>query len=262
MKLIYLKLIVLGTLLSITCTTKVSEWVLLNSVPDNYLLAYFHESELTEAVKQQNSEIKNHFNTANILFKTIQDDEIKEPYYALYSNNRLIAKYANKKELLNIASSPLREKIADELMAGKLCVMFYLKCGVKEKDEKGLQVVKNSVSSSPFGEIITVLELDRQSIEESQFASMLLNVESDLKDIQEPMLFGIFGKFRVLEPLLARGITQENIKMMISFLTADCSCLIKDNLPGTSILFNGQWENPQTALVNKILDENPNLQHQ
>jgi hypothetical protein len=105
------------------------------------------------------------------------------------------------------------------------------------------------------------LELDRKSIEESQFVSMLLNVESDLKEINEPMVFGIFGKFRALEPLLARGITQDNINMMISFFTADCSCLIKDDLPGTSILFNGQWDDPQTAMVNKILDENPNLTH-
>ena len=261
MKRIYPIIIVIGALLSMACTTKVSEWVLLNSVPDKYLLVYFHEDELTESVKQQNSEIENQFNTANILFKTMRRDEIEKPYYALYFNNRIIAEYANKKELLNIANSPFQEKIADELMTGKLCVMLYLKCGVQERDEKGLQVLRNSVSLSPFGKAITVMELDRKSAEESQFISMLLNVESDLKRINEPMLFGIFGKFRALEPLLAKGISQENINMMINFFTADCSCLIKDDLPGSSILFNGKWENPQTALVNKIIDDNLNLTH-
>jgi hypothetical protein len=48
---------------------------------------------------------------------------------------------------------------------------------------------------------------------------------------------------------------------MIDFFTADCSCVIKDDLPGSSILYNGNWENPKTALVNKILDANPNLEH-
>jgi len=48
---------------------------------------------------------------------------------------------------------------------------------------------------------------------------------------------------------------------MINFLTADCSCLIKDDLPGINILYNGKWENPHTALVNKIMDENPDLEH-
>ena len=66
------------------------------------------------------------------------------------------------------------------------------------------------------------------------------------------MLFGIFGRFKALEPLLAGGITEENINLMIDFLTADCSCLIKDNLPGTDILYINKWDSPATALVNGI----------
>ena len=262
MKLIYLKILVIGALLSMTCTTKVSEWVLLNSAPDKYLLVYFHENELTEAVEQQNSEIEKQFNTSNIFLKTLQRNEIEKPYYALYFNNRLVTEYANKEDLLAIANSPIRRKIADELMAGKLCVMLYLKSGIQEKDDKGLEVVKKSARESPFGSVVTVVELDRKSTEEAQLVSMLLNVESDLKEIEEPMVFGIFGKFRALEPLLAKGISQENINLMLNFFTADCSCLIKDNLPGVSILYNGNWENPQTALVNKIIDANPQLEHQ
>jgi len=146
-------------------------------------------------------------------------------------------------------------------MAGKLCVMLYLKTDIAEKDEPGLRLVKKTVTASPFGKIIPVIELSRNSMEEKHFASMLLNVESDLKDIREPMLFGIFARFKALEPLLAKGISEENINLMIDFLTADCSCLIKDNLPGTDILFTNNWENPAPALVNRILDENPSLLH-
>ncbi len=262
MKLVCFKIMVLGALLSLTCTTKVSEWVLLNSVPDKYLLIYFHENEITEAVKQQNSEIEKLFNTSNIILKNLQRNEIEKPYYALYYNNRLVTEYANKEELLAITNSPIRKKIADELMAGKLCVLLYLKSGILEKDDKGLEVVKKSVAESPFGSVVSVVDLDRNSTEEGQLVSMLLNVESDLKEIDEPMVFGIFGKFRALEPLLANGISQENINLMLNFFTADCSCLIKDDLPGVSILFNGNWDNPQTALVNKIIDANPHLEHQ
>ena len=257
----FLNLIIVVVLLSLACTTKVSEWVLLNAVPDKYILVYFHKNEITESVKKQNAELERRFNSANILVKSMQRDEIEKPYYALYFNNRLLTEYTSEEELLTIASSPVRENIASELMNGKLCVMLYMKCGIPEKDEIGFQVVKNSVAASPFGDVITVMELERKSHEESQLVSMLLNVESDLKEIEEPMLFGVFGKFRALEPLLAKGISQENINLMIDFLTADCSCLIKDDLPGTNILYNGKWENPQTALVNKILDDNPNLEH-
>ena len=76
-----------------------------------------------------------------------------------------------------------------------------------------------------------------------------------------PMLFGIFGRFRTLEPLIARGISEENIGLMIDFFTADCSCVIKDDLPGISILYKSNWDNPKPALVNAIIDANPFLEH-
>lgn len=262
MKRIDFKIIIIAALLSMACTTKVSEWVLLNSVPDKYMLVYFHEKEISETVKKQHSEIENGFKTANILLKTMQRDELEKPYYALYFNNRLISENIDENQLEKLTFSPLRETVANELMKGKLCVMLYLKCGIPEKDEKGLEVAKNSVAASPFADVITVLELDRKSSEENQFVSLLLNVEDDLNEINEPMLFGVFGKFRTLEPLLAKGISPENISLMIDFFTADCSCLIKDDLPGRNILYNGNWESPQTALVNKIIDANPHLEHQ
>ena len=43
--------------------------------------------------------------------------------------------------------------------------------------------LKNAIASSPFGKIITVVELSRNSTEESHFVSLLLNVEDDLKGI-------------------------------------------------------------------------------
>jgi hypothetical protein len=146
-------------------------------------------------------------------------------------------------------------------MAGKLCVMLFLRSGEKEKDEAGLLNIRKSVASSPFGRIIAVVELERNNPEEQHLVSMLLNVESDLKNIREPMLFGVFGRFRVLEPLVFKGISEENIRLMIDFFTADCSCVIKDDLPGISILAGSDWENPVPALVNKIIDDNPKLEH-
>jgi hypothetical protein len=124
-----------------------------------------------------------------------------------------------------------------------------------------LQLINRTVTVSPFREIIPVIGLERNSLEEKHLVSMLLNVESDLKDINEPMLFGVFARFKALEPLVSKGITSENINLMIDFLTADCSCLIKDDLPGTDILYTDNWENPLPAMVNRILDENPDLQH-
>ncbi|MFC2116500.1 hypothetical protein ACFLTU_08485 [Bacteroidota bacterium] len=259
MKLGYFKIILSAGLISLACTTRVSEWVLLNSLPNPYTLVYFHDSSPSVSIEKQNLTVKESIKTANIRFETVLRQEISEPYYGLYYGGRLFSKYETVDELRDLCSSPLREKIAAELMAGKLCVMLYLKTDNIEKDAKGLKTLHKAIGSSPFGKIITVFELSRNSSDESHFASLLLNVEDDLKGIQEPMVFGIFGRFKALEPLLGKGISEENINLMIDYFKAECSCLIKDDLPGTDILFTNKWDNPRAALLNKIIDDNPLL---
>ena len=259
MKRKYFKIILLAGIMSLACTTRVSEWVLLNSMPNAYTLVYFHKTPLSESSERQNQTLAENIKTANIQFQSVNKPGITGPYYGLYYKNRLFSRYERVDELAGLSSSPLREKIAAELMAGKLCVMLYLKTDNDEKDEKGLNILRSAIASSPFAKIITVVELSRNSRDEVHFASMLLNVEDDLKDIQEPMLFGIFGRFKALEPLLGKGISEENINLMIDYFTAECSCLIKDDLPGTDILFPDKWDNPETTLLNKIIDDNPEL---
>lgn len=261
MKSAHLKLVLIAGLLSLACTTKVSEWVLLNALPNEYSLVYFHNDPLSEIEKRKNAEVEKSISTANIQFRYFLSRETNQPYYGLYYGKTFVSRFNNIPELKNLTTSPLREKIAKELMSGKLCVMLYLKTGVKEKDDIGIEIVKKTIALSPFSNIIPLVELDRNDVGEKHFASMLLNVESDLKDIQEPMIFGVFGRFKVLEPLLGRGISEENINLLIDFLTADCSCLIKDDLPGMDILCTNNWESPETALVNAIMDENPSLEH-
>jgi hypothetical protein len=261
MKPVYFKILILAALISLACTTKVSEWVLLNAPPEQYTLVYFHNGPLTETVISQNATVDRNIMNANIHFRSIGKNDIERSYYELYHGKTMFARYNDYKDLIGLTTSPFREKIASEIMDGKLCVFLYLTTGNKVKDEKGLQVIQKALERSPFKEVITVVELNRNNMDEHHFISLLLNVEDDLKIIPEPMLFGVFGKFKALEPLLGKGISEENIKLMIDFLTADCSCLIKDDLPGMDILFKNEWDNPSTALVNKILDENPSLLH-
>lgn len=262
MKAFYIKCILVAGVLSLACTTKVSEWVMLNSQPNQYTLVYLHKNPETDKVKVQNAAIRKEISDGNIQFRSVIKEDAAQPYYALYYENRLFSRYDDPEQLKNLLSSASRDKIAAELKKGKLCVMVYLQSGIKEKDDKGLNTLKKTIAASPFGEIIPVMELSRTNENEMHFVNMLLNVESDLKNIKEPMLFGVFARFKSLEPLLAGGITEENINLMINFLTADCSCLIKDDLPGTDILYTNKWDSPAVALVNAILDANPLLNHQ
>jgi hypothetical protein len=247
-------ILITAAVLSMACTTRVSEWFLLNATPEKYLLVYYHKDPVSEPVIRNHAELEQRSKPANLVLKPVVKENIDKPYYALYYNNRLFSEYADYNEIKGIFNSPLRERIAAELLSGKLCTMLYLKSGNKDKDEAGLDIVKNAMAASQFGNIVSVIELDRGNEEEKHLVSMLLNIEHDLKDIHEPMLFGIFGRFRVLEPLLAKGISEENINLLLGFLTADCSCLIKDNLPGINMLCTDDWDEPKPALVNNILD--------
>jgi hypothetical protein len=250
--------ILISGMMIIPCTTKVSEWVLLNVIPEDYQLLYYRG---VTSPADSNEKLSGELSGSNMRYREVKNESGTPDWYGLYYKRRLVAKYNGDDGLKNISTSPLREKIASEIMSGKLCVMLFLRSDDQAKDEKRKEVLLKTVKDSPFRDVITIAEHSRKSVEESHFVSMLLNVESDLKGIIEPMLFGIFGRFRALEPLVAGGITAENIGYMIQFLTADCSCLIKDELPGADILYKGKWEYPVPALVNRILDENPSLQH-
>ena len=253
------RVILLSGLISLACTTRVSEWVLLNALQEKYTLISYHNTPSGEKVNRQNNALKEKFKHANLNVSSVIKEDLKQPYYALYYKNKLIEKYVDYNDINHLATSPLREKIAVELLEGKLCVLLFLKSGDETKDNNRLQILKSTLKFSPFKDIITIMESDRNNREEAQFTSLLLNVEDDLKNIREPMLFGIFGKLKALEPLLAGGISEENINLMIDYLKAECSCLIKDDLPGKDILFSGNWENPKPALLNKLIDENPLL---
>ena len=79
----FLKIIILGAVLSLACTTKVSEWVLLNFLPEDYALIYFHKEPLTQAETQQNSLIVKNIKEANIQLVSAYKNDIANPYYGL-----------------------------------------------------------------------------------------------------------------------------------------------------------------------------------
>ena len=73
----FLKVLVFAAIVSLACTTKVSEWFLINSVPDRYLLVYYHNGDIPEPVIRQNQELESRISVANMLFKSVQEKEIE-----------------------------------------------------------------------------------------------------------------------------------------------------------------------------------------
>ena len=72
----------------------------------------------------------------------------------------------------------------------------------------------------------------------------------------EPIAVAFFGRGRVLPPLVAGGITAENILGDCSYLCGACSCQVKRENPGIDALFTADWDaalGGGTVVVDKIL---------
>ena len=91
MKSKYYRIILLASVISLACTTRVSEWVLINSIPNTYTLVYFHKDPLSELSKKQNQALSEKIKPANIQFQAVNRPGIDGPYYGLYYQNRLFS---------------------------------------------------------------------------------------------------------------------------------------------------------------------------
>jgi hypothetical protein len=260
--------IILSFSIAFPCTTKVSEWTLLNFPPAFYKFVYFTNNKLDNKTIQAHKKIKQFFKDFNLKFNKIDINHFKNenekklfelaennkmPFYAIYYKEQLFAQFKHADELLSSLQSPLLEKIANELKSGKLCVLLHLKNG--NESNYSADVINEYLSTSILKDIIPVLKLNQNNVQERMFIKILLNVESDLLYIKEPMLFGIFGRFRILEPLVGKGITKENINYLVQFLSADCSCIIKTQMPGIDMLYYNNWNDVKPALLNQIITE-------
>ena len=262
--------IILSFTLAYPCTTKVSEWTMLNFPPAFYELVYFTNGKLDKHVTQKQKKIRNSYKDVNLNFNIIDinhykneeekkmfemADKEKMPLYALYYKNKLFTQFKSTDELQTLLESPLLKKMCNELKNGKLCALLLLKTGDQTQNDHSANVLKKYLSGSILKDIIPVTHLNPNNVQERMFIKILLNVESDLAYIKEPMLFGIFGRFRILEPLIGKGITAENIDYLIQFLSADCSCIIKTQMPGIDMLYFNKWNDVKPALLNGFISE-------
>ena len=98
------------------------------------------------------------------------------------------------------------------------------------------------------------IRVSRNDPKERWFVESLLNSETDLKDLKEPMVFPIFGQGRALYALVGKGISSETIDNAAIFLTGSCSCEVKEQNPGVDLLMSADWvgllRKQATAVVN------------
>ena len=179
-----------------------------------------------------------------------------------------------------ILDSPIRRELVKRILSGDSAVWIFLESGNRKEDEalfKTLEkyakiaekeisvpegVIQQSAlddpnlllgpgdeenileSSVPLKIAFSILRLSRKDPQEVILRSMLLHLEDDLLDKEmedKPMLFPVFGKGRVLPPLISAGISEENALADCGYLCGACSCQVKNQNPGMDILVKADW---------------------
>ena len=163
----------------------------------------------------------------------------------------------------SIVSSPARRLIAERIAAGQTAVWVLIEPPGAAADSAAARVIDEQLRLMPgrltlppelFEEVphlasilrvdFSLLRLSRDDPQEAVLLAMLLGSESDLLTVfkDEPVALPVYGRGRTLLAVVGRGIVADNILMACQFLTGRCSCEIKDENPGTDLLFDYPWQ--------------------
>ncbi len=179
----------------------------------------------------------------------------------------------NQTSVKSIVHSPARKEIAKRLIAGESAVWIFLESGNLEKDTSALKVTKENLDNlqktlllpeenikkltgTDYDPSIVIAEenedkvkisfsivsVSRQDPEEKFLVDLLLKTESDLLEFDEPMIFPVYGRGRILYAILGEGINKANITKACVFLTGPCSCEVKALNPGVDMLLSVDWD--------------------
>lgn len=173
----------------------------------------------------------------------------------------------NEENVRRLIDSPLRQKIAKQLIEGQTAVWVFLESGDAEQDKAGLELLSKelkrmekvlklpeieqadieqglvSVAPESLKLKFSVVTLSRNQAAEEPLVQMLLATENDLHEFNdEPMALPVFGRGRVLYALIGKGINPGTIEQACRDLTGPCTCQVKDQNPGTDLLMAVNWE--------------------
>jgi hypothetical protein len=162
-----------------------------------------------------------------------------------------------------VANSPVRSQIADRILGGDSVVWLLLESGNTTNDAAAktvlLDELKNcsnslklpqiddtdisivsSTKQTPLKIAFSLLTLSRNNQQEAVLINALLN-NSDSQMLKQPAAYPICGAGRAFPPLVGSQITPDNINMVCTFLTGECSCEIKNMNPGFDLPMNIDW---------------------
>lgn len=166
-------------------------------------------------------------------------------------------------ELAALFDSPSRQEVLRRLIAGQSGVWLLVEGGDAKKDDAAAATLEQALkrlpqtialpklTDAPEDQIaggpalrveFSLLRVHRDDSAERPLVAMLLGSEPDLAELNEPIVFPVFGRCRALLPLVGAGISSENILESAKFLAGACSCQVKELNPGFDLLIAADWK--------------------
>lgn len=161
-----------------------------------------------------------------------------------------------------IVDSPVRARLAEELVRGAAAVFLFLPCGDTAVDaaagarlRAALEEMSRTltwpptVTDVPAAEAapaapprFPILEVPNQDPAEGFLRAMLVASEADLAGLREPMAFPVFGRGRALYAIVGAGLNRDVVAEACAFVTGACSCQVKAQNPGVDLLLRADWD--------------------
>ena len=177
----------------------------------------------------------------------------------------------------SLMDTPFRKSLAKKIVEGNSGVCILLESGDKARDDaaakalegylaevtkalalpSGITKVDGSItgdgpanydptdqlrSAIPLKVTFTSMRLPRKGVD-SILVALLMSLEEDLAEYSDqPMVFAVYGRARVLPPLIGEGITLNNVGEIAAFLVGACSCQVKALNPGVDLLLGHDWD--------------------
>ncbi|QOV89735.1 hypothetical protein [Humisphaera borealis] len=163
--------------------------------------------------------------------------------------------------LADLVDSPARRELRARILRGESIVWLLVESGDADKDAaaeaaltkrlkylESIAVVPEMQPNDPANRLgpgptltvrYSILRLSRKDPKEQLTLAML---DRDGTDKTTPIAYPVFGRCRVLIALPQEKLTQDNIDEVCQYLTAACSCEVKDRRIGWDLLVQCDWD--------------------
>lgn len=256
------------SLVAQACDTPVYLYSLQNWRRDPYQVFCFYR----EAVAEKEAEVNRYFDRvssglqahANLRFDRIDVNRLKSdqgdpflqrlwarhqadplPFYAILTpkGKEMFVGQLDLATAKALVGSPKRKQLAQQLGQGKQGLLLLLQGTNPSENAAAEKVVRQALAQvEERGGDVGFLTVARKDPQERWLVQQLLQVEDDLKDFDNAMVFAVFGRGYVMPPCLGKGITEANAIGLMEFMSGPCTCEIKATNAGLDLLTDWDWD--------------------